>query len=154
FVDMQNFLEIRKQKLYIPAMFIRSNALNLTISGEHTFNNEIEYNIKVNAGQVLADRFKRYDPNLKPKPARRSGTFNLYYAILGTIDDYRIVSSKRRVKSDFEQSEIRKREIQRGLEQTFGVVQLLEEPEDWKDIPEYDHGEEEEYLDFDLEGGR
>ncbi|MCB9297923.1 MAG: hypothetical protein H6559_33085 [Lewinellaceae bacterium] len=53
FVDMQNFLEIRKQRLYLPAMFIRSNALNMTISGEHTFNNEIEYNIKVNAGQVL-----------------------------------------------------------------------------------------------------
>lgn len=154
FVDMQNFLEIRKQKLYIPAMFIRSNALNMTISGEHTFNNEIEYNIKVNAGQVLADRFKRYDPSLKPKPARRSGTFNLYYAILGTIDDYNIQSSKRRVKSDFEQSEIRRREIQRALEQTFGIVQLLEEPEEWKDIPEYDHGKEEEYLDFDMEGGR
>ena len=153
FVDMQNFLEIRKQRLYIPAMFIRSNALNMTISGEHTFNNEIEYNIKVNAGQVLADRFKRYDPNLKPKAAKRSGTFNLYYAILGTIDDYNIKSSKRRVKSDFEQSEIRKREIQRGLEQAFGVVQLLEEPEEWKDIPEYNHGEEEEYLDFDMEGG-
>ncbi len=154
FVDMQNFLEIRKQKLYIPAMFIRSNALNMTVSGEHTFNNEIEYNIKVNAGQVLAERFKRYDPSLKPKPARRSGTFNLYYAILGTIDDYNIQSSKRRVKSDFEQSEIRRREIQRALEQAFGIVQLLEEPEEWKDIPEYDHGGEEEYLDFDMEGGR
>ncbi|MCB9298914.1 MAG: AsmA family protein [Lewinellaceae bacterium] len=154
FVDMQNFLEIRKQRLYLPAMFIRSNALNMTISGEHTFNNEIEYNIKVNAGQVLADRFRRYDPSLKPRPARRSGTFNLYYAILGTIDQYNIQSSKRRVKSDFEQSEIRKREIQRGLEQAFGIVQLLDEPEDWKDIPEYNHGKEEEYLDFDMEGGK
>lgn len=153
FVDMQNFLEIRKQRLYLPAMFIRSNALNLTVSGEHTFNNDIEYHIKVNAGQVLADRFKRYDPNLKPRPARRNGTFNLYYAILGTIDDYNIKSSKRRVKSDFEQSEIRKREIQRGLQQAFGNVQLIEEPEEWKDIPEYDHGEEEEYLDFEVGGG-
>ncbi|MCB9348394.1 MAG: AsmA family protein [Lewinellaceae bacterium] len=152
FVDVQNYLEIRKQRLYLPAMFIRSNALNLTVSGEHTFGNEIEYNIKVNAGQVLAERFKRYDPSLKPKPAKRSGTFNLYYAILGTIDDYNIVSSKRRVKSDFEQSEIRKREIQRGLEQAFGAVQLLDEPEEWKDNSEYNPGQEE-YLDFDMEGG-
>lgn len=153
FVDMQNFLEIRKQRLYLPAMFIRSNALNMTISGEHTFNNEIQYNIKVNAGQVLADRFKRYDPNLDPKPARRNGTFNLYYSILGTIDDYNIKSSRRRVKSDFEQSEIRKREIQRGLEQAFGSVQLIEEPEEWKDVPDDGRGGEEEYLDFEVGGG-
>ncbi|MCB9297924.1 MAG: hypothetical protein H6559_33090 [Lewinellaceae bacterium] len=39
------------------------------------------------------------------------------------------------------------------MEQAFGIVQLLDEPEDWKDIPEYNHGKEEEYLDFDMEGG-
>ncbi len=158
FVNMQNFLEIRKQRLFLPAMFIRSNALNLTISGEHTFDNDIDYNIKVNAGQVLADRFKRYDPALDPKPARRTGFFNLYYSIYGTLDDYEIKSSKRRVKSDFEQSEIRKRDIQRALEEQFGYVELVEEPEEWKDIPEYRHDnydpDKEEYLEFDLEGGK
>ena len=60
--------------------------------------NDISYSIKVNAGQVLAQRFKRYDPSLKPKPSRRNGWFNLYYAILGDIDDYNIKSAKRRVQ--------------------------------------------------------
>ena len=61
-------------------------------------------------------------------------------------------------KSDFEQSEIRKREIQRSLEEQFGFIQMVEEPEDWKDIPEFDHNtyepEEEEFLDFDVDGGK
>jgi hypothetical protein len=157
FVDMQNFLEIRNGRLYIPAMFIRSNALNLTISGEHSFDNEIAYHIKVNAGQVLSNRFKRHDPSLKPKPAKRDGWFNLYYAILGTLDDYNIAAAKRRVQSEFELSEVRKRDIQRALEAEFGIVELIEEPESWKDIPEFEHNtydpEEEEYLDFDVGGG-
>jgi hypothetical protein len=157
FVDMQNFLEIRNRRLYLPVMFIRSNALNLTISGEHSFDNEIAYYLKVNAGQVLADRFRKYNPNLKPKPARQSGFFNIYYAMLGTLDDYNITSAKQRVKDDFERSEFRKREIQRALEQEFGIVELIEEPETWKDIPEFEHGTydeaSEEYLDFEV-GGR
>lgn len=157
FVDMQNFLEIRNRRLYLPVMFIRSNALNLTISGEHSFDNEIAYYLKVNAGQVLADRFRKHDPSLKPKPARQSGFFNLYYAMLGTMDDYNITAAKQRVKEDFERSEFRKREIQRALEQEFGIVELIEEPENWKDIPEFDHDtydpQEEEYLDFEV-GGR
>ncbi|MCB9276300.1 MAG: hypothetical protein H6564_19830 [Lewinellaceae bacterium] len=155
FVDMQNFLEVRNQRIYLPAMFIRSNALNLTISGEHSFDNELNYNIKVNAGQVLADRFKRHDPGLQPKATRRNGWFNLYYRIFGTLDDYKIQSAKRRVKSEFELSEIRKRDIQRALEAEFGPVKLIQEPADWEDA---DGGNtpagEEEYLDFDLEGGR
>lgn len=157
FVDMQNFLEIRNRRLYLPVMFIRSNALNLTISGEHSFDNEIAYYLKVNAAQVLADRFRKHDPSLKPKLARQSGFFNLYYAMLGTLDDYNITAARQRVRADFERSAFRKREIQRALEQEFGIVELIEEPENWKDIPEFDHDtydpQEEEYLDFEM-GGR
>lgn len=148
FQDMQNFLEVRNQRIYLPAMFIRSNALNLTISGEHSFDNDINYNVKVNAGQVLADRFKRHDPNLQPKSTRRKGWFNLHYTIAGNLDDYKIESSKRNVKSDFERSEIRRREIQRALENEFGPLQQrVEEPKEWQDM---DNGG---FLDFELEGG-
>lgn len=157
FVNMQNFLEIQNRRLYLPVMFIRSNALNLTISGEHSFDQEIAYHIKVNAGQVIANRFQEHDPALKPKPAKQSGWFNLYYAILGTLEDYNITAAKKRVKSDFELSEVRKRDIRRALEQEFGIVELIEEPESWKDIPEFNHDtydpEAEEYLDFEV-GGR
>ena len=151
FTNIQNFLEVRNRRLYIPAMFIQSNALNLTISGEHSFDQEIQYNIKVNAGQVVVNKFKRHDPNLAPKKARRKGWFNLYYAILGNIDDYNIKSAKRRVKSDFELSEFRKKEIREALEKEFGYIALVEEPTDWKEIPEYNDdtdSENVEYIDW------
>ena len=152
FSNLQNFLEYRRNKLTLPVMFIQSNAMNLTINGEHTYNNEIYYNIKVNAGQVLANKFKRHDPNLKPLKARKKGFFNLYYNIYGDVENYEIKSAKREVREDFDRSSRRKREIQLALEEAFGIVELVEEPIEWRDIPEYDNspeaGGEEEFIDW------
>ncbi|PHN01733.1 AsmA family protein [Flavilitoribacter nigricans] len=159
FTNLENFLEIRNQRIIIPVMFIQSNALNLTISGEHDFDQDIAYSIKVNAGQVLANKFKRHDPDLKPKRAQRNGFFNLYYRIIGNIEDYEMESAKRQVKSDFDQSEKRKRAIQRELEVAFNtVIEMVDEPTDWRDIPEYggdDTADEEPiFLDWEEGGGR
>lgn len=150
FTDMQNFLEYRNQKLHIPVMFIQSNALNLTINGEHTFENDIEYNIKVNAAQVIANRVKKHDKSLKPIKARKKGWFNLYYQIAGTIDKYTVKSAKKRIKTEFKNSEKRKKAIQEALEREFGIVELILEPEEWRDIPEYDNSDPDdvEYLDW------
>ncbi|WP_367392009.1 AsmA family protein [Lewinella sp. LCG006] len=157
FTNLQNFFEVKNSKLYIPVMFIQSNALNMTISGEHTFEQDINYFVKVNAGQVMADRFRRHNPKLKPKPAKRKGFFNLYYAILGNLDNYNFVSDKRRVQNDFQESEARKRDIHYELERIFGtIIELVDEPLDWRDIPEYQedpNSDEPEFLDMEIEGG-
>lgn len=152
FVNIKNFLEVRNRTLYIPVMFIQSNALNLTVSGEHNFDNQFRYNLKVNAGQVLINRFKRYDPSLSPKPAKRQGFFNLHYVISGDMEDYDFESAKRQVKADFERSRQRKRDIQIALENAFGPMELIEEPSEWRNLEETDA--EEEFLDFELEGGK
>jgi len=155
FVNIQNFLEIRNRRLHLPVMFIQSNALNLMINGEHSFDHEIKYNIKVNAGQVLSNNFKNHDPNLNPIKARKKGWFNLYYSILGTLEDYNIKSAKKRVKSDFELSDKRRRDVQYELEQIFGPIEVALEPTEWEDIPEYDEGDtgEDEYIDWEDEEG-
>ena len=41
--------------------------------------NTLDYSIKVNAGQLLAERFKKYDETLDPIEAREHGFFNLYF---------------------------------------------------------------------------
>ena len=151
FVNMENYFEVTDNTLYIPAMFIQSNALNLTLSGSHTFNNEIDYNLKVNAGQVLANRFKSHDKSLKPKKARRRGFFNLHYNISGTMEDFVFESNKRRVKSDFESSERVKSRVKRTLAQEFDQISLVEDHVEWEDAS--DGSEEDEFLDWEEEGG-
>ncbi|NUO00343.1 MAG: hypothetical protein HUU01_06970 [Saprospiraceae bacterium] len=134
FVTLQNFIEVKDGKLYLPAMFIQSNAMNLTVSGEHAFAGDMKYNVKVNAGQVLINRLKGHDAQLKPQKARKNGFFNLYYTIFGTNDETSFKSAKKEVKADFEFSEKRKQEIAQALKEELGSnVRKLEEPTEWKD---------------------
>ncbi|MCB9282854.1 MAG: hypothetical protein H6563_02175 [Lewinellaceae bacterium] len=135
FANMQNWMEIKNGRLYIPTMFIQSNALNLTISGEHSFNNEIDYNIKVNAGQVVANKFKKYNPEMEPIKAK-GGLVNLYFKIFGTVDKFDYKMARKQVKQDFDRSEARKSEIKKALLQAFGNIDLIEEPGDWADTGE------------------
>lgn len=142
FATLENYLEINNRTIYIPTMFIQSNAMNLTLSGEHTFDNAMNYSMKVNAGQILANRFKSFDPSLKPQKAR-SGWLNLYFKIAGTVDDFSVKTDKKQVQQDFLFSNRRKKMIENVLERQFGKVEKLVEPSQWQDV---------EYLD-EIEGG-
>ena len=119
FTDMQNYLEIRNHRLYLPVMFLQSNALNLTLTGEHTFDNDIDYKIKINAGQVLLNRLKKHDSDLDPIPEKKGG-FNLYYSIAGNLDKYEMKRNKKAVKAEFERSEARKVHIAKTINAEFG----------------------------------
>ncbi|MEM1319207.1 MAG: AsmA-like C-terminal region-containing protein [Bacteroidota bacterium] len=153
FVNMRNWLEVKNRKIYMPAMFIQTNALNMTISGEHSFDEKIDYNIKVNAAQVLFSKFKKYNPSLKPQEAKKKGWFNLYYRIYGDLDDYKIKSDRKGVKRRFERSDYRKRKIQDALVKQFGnAVDLADEPNLWKDeIPEFQGDDDPDDIEY-LEG--
>lgn len=118
FTRMQNYFEISNERLWLPTMFIQSNAVNLTLSGTHSFDNDIDYKIKVNAGQTLLSRIKRHDPDLDPLPAEK-GWFNVYYTIAGNLDKYDMKRGKKAVKADFERSEARKKIIAQAIEQEF-----------------------------------
>lgn len=139
FSEMRNWLEVKKGKIYIPAMFIQTNALNMTVSGQHSFENKIDYNIKINAAQVVFSRLKKYNRNKDAQPAKKEGWFNLYYRIHGDIADYDIKSDKRTVKRRFNQSDNQKKRLQSELIKVFGSsIDLSSEPSAWNDIPEYE----------------
>jgi hypothetical protein len=142
FTDLQNYLEIKNERLYLPVMLIQSNALNMTLSGEHTFENDIDYKIKINAGQVLLNRLKKHDSDLDPLPEKK-GFFNLYYTIVGNLDKYDMKRKKKTVKTEFERSEARKTLIAREIDKEFSgtPVDAMLEPT----LPSENNGEE--YLD-------
>ncbi len=138
FTNLHNYFEIKKGKVHIPEMFIQSNALNLTVSGIHTFENKIDYNIKVNAAQVIANLFRRHDATRKPIEAKKKGWFNLYYRVYGTVDKYKTKRDKSKVKRNLKRSSNHKNEIQHALKNEFGTIKEWTEPSDWKDDVETD----------------
>ena len=100
FTRLANVFEIRDRTIYIPAMFVQSSAINLTLSGSHTFDQLLSYNVKVNAGQVVTNKLSRHDSALEVLPAR-NGLFNVYYTIRGPLESYAVQSDKLAVKTDF-----------------------------------------------------
>jgi hypothetical protein len=133
FVDMQNWIEVRNSTFYLPAMFIQNNAMNMTVSGEQTFDDKIDYNIKVNAGQVIANKFKKRN---KPEiiPAKQNGFFNLYFNISGTLDKYDYETNKKKVKDKLSKSDRQKSQIRAALIRAFGApLNMLREPTGWED---------------------
>ncbi len=124
FTNLHNWIEIKDGRVFFPTMFIQSNALNLTMSGAHTFNNAFNYKIKVNAGQVLMSRFKKYNPSLQPQKAE-NGMLNIYYVINGTPSNFKFAMDKGSVQEDFERSNTYKVEIMQALEREFGVISAI-----------------------------
>jgi len=54
FSTLENQIRIQNKKVIIPDMEINSSALSLKLSGEHTFENEIDYRIQVLLSEILA----------------------------------------------------------------------------------------------------
>jgi hypothetical protein len=117
FTNLENWFQISNRTLRIPVMTLRNNALNMTISGEHSFDKKIDYNFKINAANVVVNRFKKFNPRLEPQEdIERNGFLDLFFNMAGTIDNYKIQMSRKIVKANFEESAVIKREIQAKLE--------------------------------------
>jgi hypothetical protein len=134
FTRLRNFFEIVDETIYIPRMFIQSSAANLEISGSHSFNQYLDYFIKVNAGQAIKNKIKKHDRALEILPARRNGFFNLYYTVKGPLETFAVESDKRAVKNDFSRSAYRKERVRKKLEELFAEpIELLEAAADTED---------------------
>jgi hypothetical protein len=136
FRNLSNQFEIYRQTIHIPTMFIQTNAVNLQISGEHSFNQDMDYNIVLNAGQVLMSRFKLFNPSLEAQPDKRNGLFNLYYNINGNISkNYAITANRTKVKAAFSDGDVRRSDVQNRLAQYFGgkAPPIIEKPTPYLD---------------------
>lgn len=154
FTELKNQFRIENGRFFMPAMFIQSNALNLLIGGEYGFKHDMDFKIKINAGQVLANKFKKYNPEKLAIKAKQQGLFNIYAHIFGNVYgniDYKIGPKNTKKFLDAQlsqnlpaiantlQDEFRKSAIGNEVQP---VVQVLTQPSDWEDIPGFDENAE------------
>jgi len=125
FTTMRHWLEVKDRKIRIPRLFVQSNALNLELCGTHTFDNRIDYNFKVNAGQVIFNKFKKYNPKMLPVKAQKDGIVNLHYRLNGTVDKYTVRTDAKHVKRRLKNSVGLKRKIKNTLAIEFGTLPFL-----------------------------
>ncbi len=137
FNQFRNYMKIEDGRVYMPVIFLQSSAINLSVNGVHSFDHEILYNLKINAGQAAANKLKKIDLLKKLKQARKSGWINLYYVLSGTVGDVKYDQDQKQVISAFEQSSQLKENLRNYLVDRFGHDVYWLEPNEWEDIPEY-----------------
>lgn len=137
FNQIRNYMKIENGKVFLPVMFIQSNALNMSISGEHSFAQDITYYLKLNAGQVVATKLKKNDVKKDFKKASKSGWINMYFVLEGTTSAVKYQQYRNAVIAGFEQSTSLKESLRNYLVDKFGYDVYWLEPNEWEDIPEY-----------------
>ncbi len=137
FNELRNYMKIENGSVFLPVMFIQSTALNLSISGTHSFNQDILYHVKLNAGQVAASKLKKQETRKTYKPARKSGWINLYYVLFNKATDVKYRQDRDEVIRGFEESTTQKEALRNYLVDKFGYDVYWIEPNEWEDIPEY-----------------
>lgn len=94
FARIENQIEIKNRKIRVPAMYINSNVLKMTVSGIHTFDNNTNFYIKLNLLDLLVGKFKRKNKSINPEKGKRG--INVFFTVKGPADDVSIEFMKRR----------------------------------------------------------
>ncbi len=147
FSKMENTIEVKNRIVFIPLMTIQSSAMILDISGTHSFDNEIDYQIKVNMMQVMARKFKFKKMKEEDYEKTDNGGLNLSITMKGTVDNLEIAYDKVSVKNKLKQDiNMEKQELKEVLLNEF---KRDYQPENPIEFQKEDEDEELEEIDWD-----
>ncbi len=123
--DMEAWFDIRNGTLFLPTTFVRSSVVNLLITGEHSFQNEIQYYLKINAAQAALRQLRRRPGEPEPLPDKRKGLFSVYYHIYGTVDELEYDVDWPAVEAALNRGTHYRAAIQETLRRSFGDSRIL-----------------------------
>lgn len=107
FATLQNQIIIEDKTIYIPLMNVENNALNLSITGQHTFDNDVNYKIRILFSELLKKRLKvrQRMEEFGPVEDDGAGKTTLFLKMTGKASEPKISldreSMRSKVKEDF-----------------------------------------------------
>ncbi|HJM16564.1 MAG TPA: AsmA-like C-terminal region-containing protein, partial [Flavobacteriales bacterium] len=138
FATLENKIRIEKEKIIIPEMDINSTALSVHFSGNHSFDNIMDYKVRLLLSDVLGNKVKE-SMSLEEMEHNHEGKTTVQLKMSGHLDDLKISLDKVKIKED-----IAKEILKEGEE----VIKIIENKILNKETPEK---EEEENLDIEIE---
>ena len=90
FSEYSNKILISNRVVTIPKMDIKSNAVNVTLAGTHTFDNVMDYKLKVNMTQLLFGAKKDYEDEFGEVEVDKNGGMNVFLTMKGPVSNYEI----------------------------------------------------------------
>jgi len=92
FATLHNQVDIANQVIYIPAMEIKSSAIDLQLMGTHTFNNDLDYHFTLALADLMASKFKKHiksrdnQEEFGPVEDDGRGRTKVFVSLTGTVD--------------------------------------------------------------------
>ncbi|MDR9373399.1 MAG: AsmA-like C-terminal region-containing protein [Schleiferiaceae bacterium] len=107
FDRLENDIRIEKEWIHIPKMHISSNVMDLDLQGRHSFDNQIDYLLRIKLGKVLFSRRKpsQMDPALSRHLAvtEERKDHLIPVAISGSVDQPQVHLDKSALTRDFKE---------------------------------------------------
>ncbi|MDF2437322.1 MAG: hypothetical protein K0Q95_1698 [Bacteroidota bacterium] len=125
FASMKNQIEIKNKVITVPKMEIKSNALNVIFSGTHTFDNDINYRIKLSLNELLSKKAKaakKANDEFGEVADDGLGRTNIFLLMTGNISNPVIkYDSKGAVQNVKEDLKVEKQNLKSILNEEFGL---------------------------------
>jgi hypothetical protein len=125
FDQIQNVLEIKNSILYLPQMLISSNAINLKLSGEHSFENRYQYKLNILLSEILGKKARKNKPQNEEFAFVEDdgrGRTSLFILIEGLGDDMKIKYDSKSVKAHIKEGFIEEKQSMKSLlKEEFGL---------------------------------
>jgi len=117
FSTLENTIEIDNKVITIPTMEIKSSALSVFVSGTHTFEQEINYRIKLLLSELMSTKFRKKNTQIKKtefgEVEENGKIFNtVYFKMTGNSDDPNISFDGIRFRED----------VQKGITQEKATI--------------------------------
>lgn len=147
FATLENKIRIENEKVIIPEMEIHSTALSVHVSGSHSFNNIMDYRIRLLLSDVLGRKVKeKQSINMDEIRENLEGKTTIQLKMKGHVDNPKISLDKVKLKGDvFEEIKKETIEIKNIIKEKILNQPDLEE----KESPEW--VEEDSGLEIDWE---
>ena len=115
FSTLENTIEIENKVVTIPTMEIKSSALSAFISGSHTFEQEIDYRIKLLLSELMSTKFRKKNTQVKKTEfgeVKENGKiFNtIYFKMTGNSENPNISFDGIRFREDVQKGIIQEKE--------------------------------------------
>ena len=107
FSKLENSIDIANEIITIPTMKIKSSALSVFLSGTHTFNQSINYNVTLLLSELLSSSFRKENTKITEfgEEDQDGKIFNtVYFKMTGSTNDPKISLDKIRFMEDLNDS--------------------------------------------------
>ncbi len=123
FSELHNKIRIKDRTIIIPDMEINSSAVNIKLSGEHTFENKIDYRLQILLSELLAQKTRE-----RRNPQEQYGDIiddglgrtTLFLRLTGTVDEpefrYDYQGVREKLRDDLQQE---RQDLSRILREEF-----------------------------------